>query len=750
MMVGYYVDGVHETSGSVASTSEYINNTKKVAVYLEDTNTSAHDSYCTSLFFEYNITYLFNNTISVTNMSKYDLVVFPDRKMSNSTASIVNNYLNTSHARVWFLVDPRFNENDERMEMTRISLLGGYSQYSINPGQTIYIDNTDPLVSWMPSTYVVKNTVQDWMLMRSYTSNASTINNYYYTTLMSRGNRDGKMMIKYWNNENSKVIYSNYNAFISGGQVCEFDPQTANHLFNSLKSWMLDLDPNTYGAMVTYPKSDKIVSNTIDDLYPKYADITSTSNYFAMKASFPYTIPDTYFIIPRISSDPSTITNKTALDYFASMGDTHTMHPHCGLNWTDPSLSVQDTMTNLTQMQGIVNNVEGTSNYGFNSFRFPGTIGTIAALKAVDNLGYKISTNYGPYSGISYIGSIVHNDLFLPKHKILYNAKSNLTELEIGTNLDVDEPNASQFYDDNTKAAGYFLKINFPSNYIIVGHIQAMMTDPDTIDNTSKLFTWFDQNTSYASYENLTTIGQYLNGVENADIKVISISNGISAQVTTSTFIPNFTIKLTKITNGISAQYDGMNIGINNVVYEDGNYFVFHDVTPGTHYLNITDTDSSLSSLYIGKNGLISKKIADSGIFVKNNAGSNKTATLSMTNVFINAINTITSTQNTLTVPKHVTSSIVNASFITNGTINVSISNWNTTGDYRKTWNESSNINNIQTSHVIGDFPANTMVMVYKNGTNYTSVTSNSTGYINFTYAGGYSNLQFDTNLSYV
>jgi hypothetical protein len=156
MMIGYYVDSIHEASGSAASASEYINNTKKVAVYLENTSNSAHDPYCTSLFFEYNITYLFNNTISVANMSKYDLVVFPDRKMSNSTASVVNNYLNTSHARVWFLVDPRFNENNEIMEMARIPLLGRYSQYPINPGQTIYIDNTDPLVSWMPSTYELK------------------------------------------------------------------------------------------------------------------------------------------------------------------------------------------------------------------------------------------------------------------------------------------------------------------------------------------------------------------------------------------------------------------------------------------------------------------------------------------------------------------------------------------------------------------------------------------------------------------
>lgn len=76
--------------------------------------------------------------------------------------------------------------------------------------------------------------------------------------------------------------------------------------------------------------------------------------------------------------------------------------------------------------------------------------------------------------------------------------------------------------------------------------------------------------------------------------------------------------------------------------------------------------------------------------------------------------------------------------------VNITVSVWNTTSDYYKKWNESSANHSVTTLHTIGDFPANTGVIINKNGAYWNTFTSNSSGYINFTYSEGYSNIQFE------
>ncbi|MGB3856019.1 MAG: hypothetical protein WBL13_05985, partial [Methanosarcina flavescens] len=41
-----------------ATPAECLNNSKHIAVYLENAQTVSHDPFCTSMFYEYNLTYL--------------------------------------------------------------------------------------------------------------------------------------------------------------------------------------------------------------------------------------------------------------------------------------------------------------------------------------------------------------------------------------------------------------------------------------------------------------------------------------------------------------------------------------------------------------------------------------------------------------------------------------------------------------------------------------------------------------------
>lgn len=82
-----------------------------------------------------------------------------------------------------------------------------------------------------------------------------------------------------------------------------------------------------------------------------------------------------------------------------------------------------------------------------------------------------------------------------------------------------------------------------------------------------------------------------------------------------------------------------------------------------------------------------------------------------------------------------------NITFIPSNEINVILKQWNSTG---KKWNESSEIITTVTHHIIGDFPADTPIQILRDGTNYEVVTSNETGYIDWTYSGGYSEHEFE------
>lgn len=76
--------------------------------------------------------------------------------------------------------------------------------------------------------------------------------------------------------------------------------------------------------------------------------------------------------------------------------------------------------------------------------------------------------------------------------------------------------------------------------------------------------------------------------------------------------------------------------------------------------------------------------------------------------------------------------------------INTTILNWSSDGGYHKIWNESSMNTSVSAYHLIGDFPADTPVLIKKNGKDWKTFTSNASGFITFVYGGGYDNLQFE------
>lgn len=569
-----------------ATPVECLNNSKHIAVYLENTQTVSHDPFCTSMFYEYNLTYLFNDTILSQDLSDIDLLLVPENQMSNSTATIINNYLNDG-GKVWFLSDPILDENGNLQTANRINILGNWSQYPVNHAQLIYFDNTDPLLSGFPSSLPVQLSTESHTWMRAYSPRSGTISGFRYNVLMHQGYWDGNMLVKFENTTTgAKAIYSNPNMFISGGKNSYFDSNTASTLFYSLRDWILGFGSNTYSVAVTYPKTDKIFTLTIDDIHGSSDERSKTSRYFRMKNSLTYFIPDTFFIVP--DSD----TTKEGLDYLSQFGDTHTNHPH-GVDWTDVNTA---SNSNVTMFENIINDITGNEDYGFYSFRFPGTTGTIPAFQIFADRGYLISSNYGPFTGMGPIGDELSNNIFFPKQKILYNKKTNLIELETPTRYDINTDTPADIYTDNINSLQHFKHINFPANYIVGGHIQGVMENTDMASNISKVFDYATQNLDDVSYESLETIAKYNSRIKDSRIKATRNDNKTSIEITTQQPISNFTIKLINNRNLISADYDGAEIFDNDIRYKSGVYYIYRDVDPGTHTINVTDSGIPLHS----------------------------------------------------------------------------------------------------------------------------------------------------------
>jgi len=76
----------------------------------------------------------------------------------------------------------------------------------------------------------------------------------------------------------------------------------------------------------------------------------------------------------------------------------------------------------------------------------------------------------------------------------------------------------------------------------------------------------------------------------------------------------------------------------------------------------------------------------------------------------------------------------------TGGDVNFQVMLW---APNKKIWNETSESPDISVTHILGDLPADTNIAIYRDGEYYETVTTNSTGYIEWTYSGGFSEHEF-------
>lgn len=565
---------------AAAGSSNCLDNTKKIAVYLPSTDVVAHDPICTAMFFEYNLDYLTDSTItSKLTKTNYELLLVPDKHMSNDAAAAVNKYLN-SGGKVWFFADPRMKP-DGSISDNRISILGKPSEIEISRDSNLTVDNTDPITSGLSKSYRSLSTTKKSTYMRAFNPDSGNISGFKYKVLASV-RKDGDMLIRLENKKTgAKVIYSNENMFVSGGSCNYFTKDTATRLFQNSKNWILELDNNTHGISITYPKGDKQLTVTIDDVIGADKEISKTRNFFDMEKSKNLAnVQDmnTFFIVSESQ------TSKSGLDYFSKYGDTHTIHPHRITDWT-AGFTVSQFQKNITKAESIMNKAARVSNYGFSSIRFPNTAAAIPAYQAASNAGFTIDSTYGYYTSMTALGDTLSNNVFFPKQKLLYGKKTDTIEIEVPEYFDICAPNANVFYKKNTEGLKYFKGINFPANYIIAGHIQGMMTKPDLRSNMSKTLDYVSKNSGYTVFSTLDQIAKY-NSLKYAKIQAYNTPKGVTIDITTSKPINNFTIKLTNIKKDIKAQYDGTSNC--NVIHADGVYYVYHTVSSGTHRITVT------------------------------------------------------------------------------------------------------------------------------------------------------------------
>lgn len=103
-------------------------------------------------------------------------------------------------------------------------------------------------------------------------------------------------------------------------------------------------------------------------------------------------------------------------------------------------------------------------------------------------------------------------------------------------------------------------------------------------------------------------------------------------------------------------------------------------------------------------------------------------------------VDKITVTQNILNITNSSGDFIMSA-IPSSGSLNITILGFNAS---YKEFNISSNVSGITVSFVIGNLSASSPIVFKKTNNYWNTFTSNSSGYINFTYSGGYSNIQFE------
>lgn len=228
----------------------------------------------------------------------------------------------------------------------------------------------------------------------------------------------------------------------------------------------------------------------------------------------------------------------------------------------------------------------------------------------------------------------------------------------------------------------------------------------------------------------------YLNGCGGSNkLLNVSILNSTGRGIflysgANNTIIDNATI-LNSGDHGIRI-HSSANCTINNIY--------INNTLAGKYDYSIEDTaiNTTISNILNGANTL--QLIGAANVFVQNDNGrylscSGNTATVSSAGIYSLPILNIPSIYQIQTYNLYLIPS--------SGILTSNVSVWNTTGDYKKTWDESTDTHETITSHIIGDMPSDTIINIKRNDTSYVDVGTNSSGYLLWTYSGGYSDHEF-------
>jgi hypothetical protein len=567
-----------------------LDNSKRIAVYLPNTGNVAFDPMCNAMFFEYNLSYVTDANINSLTNANYSLLLVPSAAMSNSMATKINDYL-SSGGHVWFFSDPANNE---------ISILNAGSSNNVTfDGNELYrVNNSDSLTYGLPSQIYPANAGSVSIQSRVFPESGKDAG-MNFETLISENKIGASTLVKFWNSTSrGKAIYSTYYELMSGGQASFFSPDQSTTLFDNCKSWLLDLDTNKNQVSITYPGSDKQFTFTIDDVCCSSSDVNSVNAFFNMEKSNkvnPSNV-NTFFVIPNNGGTTSNTQGNTTLagiNYFAANGDTHTLHPHFlsggnDADWITPDQIVSQEMANITSVENVMNNAARVSNYGFTSFRFPMTTGCLNAQEAVINSGFTVDSSHGLAATLGNIGDLDSNTIFLPKQILMNNCKTNEIEIEVPSVYDIGENSGSDFANDNEYCIDYFSRMNFPSNYLVGGHYQGIMTNKSLMNGASTILEFVNGESYHVSYSTLNQIASYTKAIRAMSISATNTANDVTVNVKAPIAVTNFTLKTSM--NDPIAQVDGKSIPSSQIIKDGDNvdFYIITNLSAGSHMINLT------------------------------------------------------------------------------------------------------------------------------------------------------------------
>ena len=595
----------------IPTSGNAIDNTKKVAVYMAPMTNPIHsestakdttvavtfDPLVTSMFYEYNPSYISDSNIGTLTIANYAVLIVPMSQMSTAAANQIQAYINSGGC-VWFLNDPCLAASGAAgVQLT--GLLGNTVSATTSSATAITVVNDGAITNGIPASFKPIGTTSKSNVFRSLTG-SGTISGLNYQVLMSSGT--SAMLVKFENTANgARVIYSNPNMFISGGTSSYFNAQTGTQLFSQAKAWLMKLALNQNGVSVTYPNSDKQLTVTCDDVTGADWEGTTINPMITAEKNAGITTPsilNTFFVIPE--SD----TSAAEMAYYTSNGDTHTLHPHVtadgyGYVWDNTATTLATYTSDIATSKGVVNKAvsgNAATNYGYTAWRFPMTTYCLNAMQAVSNSGFAIESSTGiGTDGMAPVGNSQDNTILLPKQMLIGNVKANLIEMEMPAPFDIDSTASGQFYTNNNAFTNQFKGINFPSNFVVGGHYQGI--------GTGGLSTWgvkvtgldkelgqviTAEKAANPNYANFNTLANYLTGVKTATITGTSSSGSTVLSVTNSKPITDFTLKVAL--GGVTgATCDGAACTVKTDALT-GAIYITKTIAAGTHNFAVTTT----------------------------------------------------------------------------------------------------------------------------------------------------------------